>query len=652
MQSLAEAEPAARRVVIATDGPLPAVEAFAEVISAAELDAPYPAMTVYYDALELNTAVKPAAFRRLLGEAPSVTYLDPDIYVFRPLEAVRAALGEAELALIPHLTRPLLGEAMPNDQAILRSGVYNLGFLAARPEPKVLALIDWWAERCRFDCRVDFAAGLFTDQRWMDLAPGFVDRLAILRDPGLDLAYWSLEGRELARAADGWTVDGRPLSFFHFSGFDPARPDVLSKHQDRIAVAPGSPLAGLLGDYAHRLLANGHAAASATPYAYDRFPSGRPVGKAARAQALAAARAGETFEGLTEAVEARLEGRGGAQREPDPQVWRDPPWRGPAREAMAWLRGVGPDSEPRALTAMLAARADLRARFGSDSGALLAWCLGVEAPARRFAPDLLSDMAIGSFADDRAPLLQASRFANPTATAFKQQLSAEFGLAARARWPEPLVRVLRNKRLAPATGRPAPLIRLFMDIWESRADLQQQFPLRTAFERLRFLRWLAGGGLAEHDVALEHLPVSVRDHPQMRLVRLSVGIARPQPARAGRPAAELWVVEDAGQAREAAADRLVFEAASGRFIGPGGQTAAPGQVELVRFLTAPDLVPADAMALHAHGVGWARAAGVWDPATVAGLTQANVALGFVDEVWGADRDDLFRPARAQAMVAA
>ena len=117
MQSLERAEPAARRVVIATDGPIPELQDLAEVIAAETLDAPFAAMSVYYDALELNTAVKPYAFRKLLREAQTVTYLDPDIYVFRPLDAVRAALKDAELALTPHTTRPLSGEALPNDQA-------------------------------------------------------------------------------------------------------------------------------------------------------------------------------------------------------------------------------------------------------------------------------------------------------------------------------------------------------------------------------------------------------------------------------------------------------------------------------------------------------------------------------------------------------
>ena len=78
----------------------------------------------------------------------------------------------------------------------------------------------------------------------------------------------------------------------------------------------------------------------------------------------------------------------------------------------------------------------------------------------------------------------------------------------------------------------------------------------------------------------------------------------------------------------------------------------PAAVEVLKFLTAPDLVPADAIALHARGVRWARAAGVWDAATVAALTDDSMALGFVDEIWGADRDDLFRPAHSGLTVAA
>jgi hypothetical protein len=116
--------------------------------------------------------------------------------------------------------------------------------------------------------------------------------------------------------------------------------------------------------------------------------------------------------------------------------------------------------------------------------------------------------------------------------------------------------------------------------------------------------------------------------------------------------AELWVVEGAELAKEAAADRLVYEAAAGRFLGPAGPAAAPAQADLVRFLTHPDLVPADAVALHSRGVRWSRAVGVWDSATAAVLGPDTVGLSFVDEVWGPGAGELFRPVKTQGPVAA
>ena len=702
MESLALAEPAARRVVVATDGPIPSLERFAEVIDAASLDVPYGAMSVYYDALELNTAVKPFVFRHLLTQpgVTSATYLDPDIYVFRPLDRVRQGLAAAQLVLTPHLTRPLLGSAMPNDHAILRSGAYNLGFCSARAEPKVLELMAWWADRLRFDCRGDVKDGLFTDQRWMDLAPGFVDSLDVVREPVLNLAYWNFEGRTLARGAEGWTVDGARLQFFHYSGFDPARPDVLSKHQDRVRATPGSPLAELLKDYAAAMLRNGHEASRAIPYAHLKFPSGRVVTGAMRRRALRAARDGKDFsKGLTAAVEAWMDApdpeaalaglpdvtrtmdqvwrdvptgfqldheagrlgfhqffaehaatlgadalagsaaqgllaawRSGA-READPSVWGEAPWTGPASGALDWLREPAADRTPRAAKALLAARGDLRAKFAGDTAGLIAWCLGAEAAAGRFAPDLLPASVIADLARDPAPLLAAARLADPGASDLKRRLSAGFGVAARAGWPESLTQALRAPFLAPAPAQPAPLVQLFLDIWESRIDLQRLFPLRNGAERFKYLRWLVGGGLAEYGVEFDALPASVRRHSHIRLARLSVRQRQPAArAAASSRVAELWVVEGPELAREVAADRLVYDAASGHFLGPAGPAAAPAQADLVRFLTHPDLVPADAVALHARGVRWSRAIGVWDAATTKALTAQTVGRSFVDAV--------------------
>jgi hypothetical protein len=157
-------------------------------------------------------------------------------------------------------------------------------------------------------------------------------------------------------------------------------------------------------------------------------------------------------------------------------------------------------------------------------------------------------------------------------------------------------------------------------------------------------------------VEFEALPAAVRGHLLTRLARATLRNRPPPPPRrapAAPAADELWVVETADLAREAAADRLVYDATAGQFLGPGGLAAPPAHVGLVRFLTHPDLVPADAVALHRRGVRWTRAAGVWDAQAAAGLGPASIGLGFVDEVWAPiAQGDLPRPVRTAIPAAA
>ncbi len=716
MQSVAAQEPTAHRVVVAADGPIPALEPLVEVIDGATLNAPYAAMSVYYEALEFNTALKPYAFRELLARpgVNSVTYLDPDIFVFRPMDRIRQGLESAQLVLTPHLTKPLVGDANPDDRAILRSGVYNLGFAAVARHPKSFALLDWWARKCEFDCRVDLENGLFTDQRWMDLSPGFVDSFDIAREPGLNLAYWNLEGRTLERAADGWRVDGEPLTFFHFSGFDPHKPKVLSKHQDRLKVAPGSPLAELLADFAQVMLKNGHATTAVIPYGHNAFPDGRRVTRPMRRRALRAARAGEMFQsGLSAATstwfdspdperaapglpdvtrledqvwrdsaahhhferdttEGRLGFRqwmadnyqalevdaeavraaqaltraaGGEPREAAPTLWTDSPWTGPASEVFDWLRQSFDSPAPRACQALLVARRDLRERFGADPWGLLAWCIGPEAAAGRFALDLLPQDRLAELGRDSRPLLQAARFAERESSAneLRRRLAVSFGISARAGWPDSLTGPLRAPHLAPVATLPAPFVQLFLEIWEARPDLQRLYPLTSSAGRFRYLRWLLAGGLAEYGVEKAALPAAVRGHRTFRLAELSIrNRAAAAPRAIARPARTLVVVEtleDGADIR--GSEAAVFEASTCDFHGP-----APTRVEELVFMTAPALVAADAVALHAQGVSWSRAVGRWDAATVAGLSAGHLGLGFVDEIQtdaAAVRTDLPRP---------
>jgi glycosyltransferase involved in cell wall biosynthesis len=231
-----------------------------------------------YSLLELNTAVKPWMFEHLFARGyDRVIYLDPDIVVYSPLAEIES---EAFLTLTPHLTSPIAGD--DRDLAILQAGAYNLGFLAVSRKPSLARFLAWWQEKLEFQCVVDPAHGLFVDQKWMDLAPGLFPGVAILRHDGYNVAYWNLRQRSVVADGDRIAVNGQPLRFFHFSGFDPALPDMVSKHDDALRVADAGAARKLFEDYGLAFRAAGYESFRHAPYAYGTFADGTKVPDAAR----------------------------------------------------------------------------------------------------------------------------------------------------------------------------------------------------------------------------------------------------------------------------------------------------------------------------------------------------------------------------------
>jgi hypothetical protein len=120
--------------------------------------------------------------------------------------------------------------------------------------------------------------GIFVDQKFMDLVPGFADGARILRNTAYNAAYWNLHQRTLGGAPGQWLMDGAPLRFFHFSGIDPTNLRRLSKHTEAFCDETLPPLLGeLMRAYADQVLANGHGRVPNATYAYGRFSSGTPI---------------------------------------------------------------------------------------------------------------------------------------------------------------------------------------------------------------------------------------------------------------------------------------------------------------------------------------------------------------------------------------
>ena len=239
-----------------------------------------------YDILELNTNVKPTFMKYLIRtfNLESLVYLDPDIFVYSPLTPVFEALnGGAAVVLTPHLTAPVDDGKIPGEQEMLYNGTYNLGFVAVRRCEESERVLSWWERRCLDLGFSEGRTGLFVDQKWMNLAPGLFENVAILRHPGCNMAYWNLYERALTEDAAGYVVNQwARLCFFHFSGIVVDDPAMLSKNTNRFTLAERPDLAKLFAEYKAAVLANRDAEGEALAYGFDRLTDGTAVTRLAR----------------------------------------------------------------------------------------------------------------------------------------------------------------------------------------------------------------------------------------------------------------------------------------------------------------------------------------------------------------------------------
>ena len=174
--------------------------------------------------VELCTAVKGTAFQYIAARhgAERIYYFDPDILVLNRLDGLERMLDQHSILLTPHLCVPEtdIQAVLDNEHCCLMHGVYNLGFLAVKMTGQGRQFIDWWAERLRSFCYDEVENGLFTDQRWVDLAPAFFDDIAIVREPQYNVATWNLTHRRATGARTLRDRDQRQtarfLPFFRF----------------------------------------------------------------------------------------------------------------------------------------------------------------------------------------------------------------------------------------------------------------------------------------------------------------------------------------------------------------------------------------------------------------------------------------------------
>jgi hypothetical protein len=259
-------------------------ERFDEIHPADTLDIPnFIGWSFCHTIVELSTAIKPFMLKKLLDrdDCAGVIYLDPDTVLFSRLDDVLGAMEKSNIALTPHQLSPetSLSAVMDNEICSLKHGVYNLGFLAVNATPTGKVFAAWWAERLYYFCRAEIPNGLFTDQRWIDLVPAFFEGVCILRTSRLNVAPWNLTTRELTGTAPNQIlVNGEPLGFYHFTGFDSGAHLIMFKKN-----ATGNDTVAALVDWYAKTTANlSHDPLSQVPWNFGMYADGSKISAEAR----------------------------------------------------------------------------------------------------------------------------------------------------------------------------------------------------------------------------------------------------------------------------------------------------------------------------------------------------------------------------------
>lgn len=218
-------------------------------------------MAAMYTITEFNCALKPffADFIFTTHQPDKLLYFDSDLFFYNSLDEILAHFSTYSILLTPHVQQPVPADGkLPLERHMLSAGCYNGGFIGMKKGNSTTAFLTWWKSRLTDQCFINPCEGLFYDQNWLNLVPLYFKEVGVIKDEGCNVAYWNLHERQIGGDTTGtYMVNGVvPLTFYHFSGYNPADPSAISKHQNRFSLQESSSLKQLFDSYQKLLESN------------------------------------------------------------------------------------------------------------------------------------------------------------------------------------------------------------------------------------------------------------------------------------------------------------------------------------------------------------------------------------------------------------
>ena len=145
-------------------------------------------------------------------EVGHVVYIDADLMFFSSPSLIFKEIETDSVSIIEHRFSKGFESAIVN-------GKYNVQWVGFKRDPDGIAVLNWWADRCREWCFNRLEDGKFGDQKYLDNWVEIFGSVYEIRNIGAGVGPWNYASYDIQRRNDQVLIDNTPLIFYHFHGY-------------------------------------------------------------------------------------------------------------------------------------------------------------------------------------------------------------------------------------------------------------------------------------------------------------------------------------------------------------------------------------------------------------------------------------------------
>lgn len=248
-------------------------------------DDKYDELAFKYNVTEFCTCIKPFGFTYFFDKKyVTVAYFDPDIMFFSRFNEL---YEDYSVFLTPHILN--VKSKVKNDwgqEAFLKYGVYNCGFVGLKNDECGKFVAEWWGGQVLTKSFAEPLEGMYTDQKWMDMVPSFIDlsRINVIKNYGCDFAPWNYSERTVEKYENQFFAVSRDeprimnkVVFVHYSAYNYKKLISNGTVESKYNLTHYPEIDVLINEYKDALNKHNTLNSFSVKYKYNEYDNGLPI---------------------------------------------------------------------------------------------------------------------------------------------------------------------------------------------------------------------------------------------------------------------------------------------------------------------------------------------------------------------------------------